>query len=167
LRARRFSVAVLLAALTVVLAPAAAGAAPTVIRTGGPSAPGDAKVAIVASERNLGGKRFRVIRGGRVVLRGRLRPATGSSRPWAHAYRADLSRVRRPGAYRVRAGGVTSRPWRVGRAGSSGLISRALNFFNANRDGNEPSRTHGPSHLNDALIQGGPHAGKRVDLTGG
>ena len=37
-----------------------ANATPTVIRTGGPSAPFDAKVAVVASERNLGGARFRV-----------------------------------------------------------------------------------------------------------
>ncbi len=156
------------AALAIALTPAAAGATPTVIRVGGPSAPGDAKVAIVASERNLGGRPFSVIRDGSVVLRGRLRPAPGSSRPWAHAYRANLSRVEQIGRYRVRAAGETSRPWRVVGANTRrGLFSKLQNFFNANRDGSERSRQHGPSHLNDAVIAGGPHAGERVDLTGG
>ncbi len=42
-----------------------------------------------------------------------------------------------------------------------------MNFFASNSDGNEPSPIHGPSHLNDATIKGGPHDGKHVDLTGG
>ncbi len=49
-------------ALTIALAttttaaavPATAPATPTVVRAGGPSAPDEAKVAVVASERNLG-----------------------------------------------------------------------------------------------------------------
>ena len=51
--------------------------------------------------------------------------------------------------------------------GSSGLIGLVLNFFRSNRDGNEPSPIHGPSHLNDATIKGGPHDGEHVDMTGG
>jgi len=156
-----------LAALAVAFTPATAGAAPTVIRVGGPSAPKDAKVAIVASERSLSGRPFTVLREGRVVMRGRLRPAPGSSRPWAHAYRANLSRIRQKGRYRVRAAGETSRPWRVGTHREQTLFKRLQNFFNTNRDGASPSRHHGPSHLNDAVIQGGPHAGEHVDLTGG
>ena len=134
------------------------------IRTGGPSEPGEARVAIVASERNLAGALFRVLRENRVLLHGQLRRAPGSSAPWAHAYRADWSVLREPGTYRLLAAGVTSRPWRVGR---SPLILRLLGIFRSNRDGNEPAILHGPSHLNDAVVRGGPHDGRLVDLTGG
>jgi hypothetical protein len=167
--ARRARVAGITAALAAAcLLPAApAAAAPTVIRTGGPSAPAEAKVAIVASERNLAGRRFTVRRGNRVVLRGRLAPAAGSSAPWRHAYRADLSRLRSPGSYRVGVAGVRSRPWQVRRGGSGPIIARILRYFQTNRDGNEPALLHGPAHLNDAEIEGGPRDGQRVDLTGG
>jgi len=156
-------------ALAILLAPAGAGAAPTVIRTGGPSLPGDAKVAIVASDRNLRGRPFAVLSMGEVVLRGRLRPAPGSSRPWAHAYRADISAIRSDGRYRVRAGGKTSRPWRVTstRATRQRQFNRLQNFFNANRDGYEGSRQHSLSHRNDAVIEGGPWDGEPIDMTGG
>jgi hypothetical protein len=51
--------------------------------------------------------------------------------------------------------------------GSAQLIGLLLNFFRSNRDGNEPSPIHAPSHLNDATIKGGPHDSQPVDLTGG
>ena len=149
------------------LAPAAVVATPTQIRVGGPSAPGDAKVAIVAAEGNLQGALFRVERGDDTVLNGQLRRAAGSSAPWRHAYRADFSSIRTPGVYRIRAAGKLSRPWRVRAGGSSILIPRLLRFFRTNRDGNEPALLHAPSHLNDAVVAGGVHDGAAVDLTGG
>src|SRR3954452_23944965 len=85
---------------------ALAQATPTVVRVGGPSDTGDSKIAIVGSERSLKGARFRVTLGDRTVLRGKLRAARGSAAPWAHAYRADVSALRDPGSYRVRAGGA-------------------------------------------------------------
>ena len=142
-------------------------ATPTVIRVGGPSAPGDAKIAIVASDRNLGGEAFRVSAGNQTVLRGRLRAAAGTSAPWKHAFEADLSSLRRPGSYRIHAGGVSSGPWRVTAAGSSSLIPLVLRFFRTQRDGNEPALLHGPSHLHDAEVLFGPHKGQRIDMTGG
>ena len=42
-----------------------------------------------------------------------------------------------------------------------------LRFFSAQNDGQEPSPLHGPSHLNDPVIDGGPFDGQRFDLTGG
>jgi endoglucanase len=146
---------------------AARAKAPTVIRVGGPSAPADAKVAIVAADFDLRGALFRVERGDRTVLNGQLTPAAGSAAPWRHAYRADLSGIRRHGVYRVRAAGVVSRPWRVRPGGSSRLIARLLRYFRTNRDGEVPALLHGPSHLNDAVVRGGSHAGAAVDLTGG
>ena len=146
---------------------AVAQAAPTVIRVGGPSDMADSKIAIVASDRNLKGARFQVMQGTRTVLRGKLRTASGSSAPWAHAYRADLSALHDPGSYRVRAGGVVSRPWLVQTGGSRSVVPLLLSFFAGNRDGNEPSPLHGPSHLNDAVVSGGAHDGEHIDMTGG
>jgi endoglucanase len=144
-----------------------AHATPTVVRVGGPSDMAESKIAVVASDRNLKGARFVVTQGTRTVLRGRLRSAHGSPAPWAHAYRADLSALQKPGSYRVRAGGTVSRPWLVQAGGSRSLVPLLLRFFAGNRDGNEPSPLHGPSHLNDAVVAGGTHDGERIDMTGG
>jgi endoglucanase len=154
-------------ALGALVPAAAATPPPATIRSGGPSAPGEAKVAIVAGPESLRGSRFQVYRGHRVVLRGRLRPARGGAAPWPAAFRADLSRIRAPGAYRVHAAGRVSRPWRIARRGSSELVPRILGFFRANRDGLEPSPLHGPAHLNDATVVAGAYGGQDFDLSGG
>jgi hypothetical protein len=139
----------------------------TVIRTGGPSAPDDAKIAIVASDGNLRGAAFHVTQGSRTVLNGRLRPAAGTSAPWRYAFEADLSSLRRAGTYRVHVDGAASRPWQVTAEGSSNLIPLVLRFFRTQRDGSEAALLHGPSHLNDAVVLLGPHKGERIDMTGG
>jgi hypothetical protein len=154
-------------ALAACVLAAPALAAPTVIRVGGPSDPAESKVAIVGSDRSLRGARFQVLAGKRVVLSGRLSAARGSASPWAHAYRADLSALRTPGSYRVRAAGTLSRSWVVRDGGSKSVIPVLLQFFAGNRDGNEPSPLHGPSHLHDAVVKDGAHAGEAVDMTGG
>ena len=94
-------------------------APPDVIRTGGPSDARDAKRAVVLSSRSLVGRSFTVTSAsGRVVLRGRLRRARGSARPWRRAAVADLSAVRAPGTYRVRVAGRTA-SWIVVRDGEA------------------------------------------------
>ncbi|HET9025768.1 MAG TPA: glycoside hydrolase family 9 protein [Burkholderiaceae bacterium] len=160
-------VALASAALALTAAPATA-APPSVIRTGGPSAPGDAKVAIVASAQSLAGKRFRVLdASGAVVLSGKLVRAPGVAAPWRRAAQADLSAVTTPGSYRIAVGRLRSRPWVVDERGSADAIAAMLQFFAANSDGDEPSPVHGPSHLNDAMVASGPYGGQRFDLTGG
>jgi endoglucanase len=161
------SISLTVAAVVALMSAAPAAATPPVVRSGGPSDPGEAKVAIVASDGALSGARFRVSAAGRTVLLGRLGRARGSSAPWTHAYHADLSRLRRPGRYRVHAAGAVSRPWVVRSGGSRGLVSLLLRFFRSNRDGDEPALLHAPSHLNDAVIRGGAHAGQHFDITGG
>ncbi len=158
-----------LAAATTLLAAAGAGAAKPAIRVGGPSAPGESKVAIVGSDRSLAGRKFAVRDGGRTVLRGRLRSADGRPAPWRHAYRADLSRIREPGSYTVVAGGLRSRPWRVRAGGSAPAIDAMLGYFDANRDGDEPTSFHDPSHLHDAVVHpdAPSHGGEAIDMTGG
>jgi endoglucanase len=157
-----------LALLSLALAIAAGpveGAAAVAIRTGGPSAPDEAKVAIVVGGSALAGSRFEVLRAGRTVMRGRLLAAAGSAAPWPRAYRADLTRLHRPGSYRVEAAGRLSRPWRISPQGSAGLIPHILRFFETNRDGALPALLHGPAHLNDAVVAGSGEL--HVDLTGG
>jgi len=153
--------------VTTACAPAQA-APPAAIRVGGPSAPADAKVAVVGSAQRLAGRRFVVVStSGRVVLRGRLRAAGGSAAPWRRAFAADLSRLRRPGIYRVKAAGLTSRGWTIAARPSSTPVRTILRSFAANADGREASPAHGPAHLNDAVVASGPYAGRRFDLTGG
>lgn len=158
----------LAAAGVAVAAQAASAAAPPAIRVGGPSAPADAKVALVGSNADLRGRPFRVLDGGgRVVLRGALKAAPGSPAPWRRLAQADLSRLRTPGSYRVRAAGLSSRPWVVRAGAQRAPVAAILGYFAANADGGERSPAHGPAHLNDAVIASGPHAGQKFDLTGG
>ena len=177
----RFSIRIgagtaVVAALALCAGPTTAtGAPPNAIRVGGPSAPGERKVAIVGSSHALAGKRYVVLRDGTgSVGEGRLQAAPGKPAPapnrgggfsMAHAYSAPLPSGLTPGTYRVRvpALGRTSRGWIVRSAGSGNAIDRILEFFAANRDGNEPSPIHAPSHLHDATVTGGPHDGERLD----
>lgn len=140
------------------------------VRVGGPSAPSEAKVAIVAGPGSLRGDRFTVRdAAGQVVLRGRLRRAPGRPAPWDHAFAADLSAVREPGRFRVRVGGLRSRPWVVATDAERPAIDAILGYFRANRDGLEPSPIHGPAHLADAVVHPDSPvlAGQPIDMTGG
>lgn len=150
--------------------PGASAAPPDTIRTGGPSSPADAKVAFVGSRVSKVGRPFRVVSSsGQVVLTGRLTAATGSPAPWRRAAIADLSAVRKPGRYTVRVGALSGRAWKVRSRASSEGVTTILRYFDANRDGDEPSAAHGPVHQNDAaaLVTGGPHGGQPVDVAGG
>lgn len=165
---RSRAIAVTAGTLVFGLAASASAAPPDVIRTGGPSDPHDAKVAVVATSANVVGDRFAVADArGHVVLRGRLRRARGSASPWRHAALADLSRVTRPGRYRVRAAAEASRTWIVDSRAKSRLVRRMLRLFAVNSDGSEPNPVFGPSHLRDAIVKGGPLNRRRIDLTGG
>jgi endoglucanase len=156
-----------LAVLAMLAAAAApAPALPTTIRAGRLADRGEPKVAVVASDRKLAGRRFTVRGRSKVAATGRLKPAAGSAAPWRHAYLADLSSVHTPGRYHVYAAGAVSRAVLVKNVGG-GPIRTVLDFFRANSDGSEPSPIHAPSHLHDAVIKGGSHDGEHADLTGG
>ncbi|WP_354698214.1 Xyloglucan-specific endo-beta-1,4-glucanase BoGH9A [Paraconexibacter sp. AEG42_29] len=159
--------------LTGAVAPSGASAAavpPDAIRVGGPSSPADAKLAFVGSRVSKVGRAFRVTDArGRVVLTGRLTAATGTAAPWKRGAIADLSSLRTPGRYVVRVGALSGRPWTVRSRASSEGVTTILRYFDANRDGDEPSATHRPAHRNDAaaIVAGGPHDGERIDVAGG
>jgi endoglucanase len=168
----------LVAGCAALLVPAAtASATPTVVRTGGPSRPADPKIAIVGTDQPLAGEHFRVVRPahpGKAVMRGRLAPVHGSPAPWKHAYKANLTKLRKPGEYEVLVAGERSRPWVVRRSGSADAIDTVLHFLRANSDGYEKARLHGPAHLNDAklgpgegLAGSGLSAGEHINMRGG
>jgi hypothetical protein len=137
-------------------------AAKTYIRTGGPSAPADTKIAVVMSDRDLADAKFEVVGDdGRVVLDGTLRDA-GAWGHWEHLGLADFSSVHAPGTYVVHAVGAKSHTWDVRDDTATDAITAMLRGFAAQHDGNEPSPLHGPAHLKDALLDG-----KHIDLTGG
>jgi hypothetical protein len=164
----RIALAVAVSALMAAPGSALAAAPPDVIRTGGPSRPGDAKIAVVATARSLAGRQFRVLApSGALVLRGKLVRARGTASPWRRAATADLTAITAPGDYTVAVGRLRSRPWQVADDAPQAAIATVLEFFAANSDGNEPSPVHRPSHLNDAVVASGPHAGQHFDLTGG
>jgi endoglucanase len=144
--------------VTAVLAASVPG---PVVRTGGPSAATDPKVAIEASQKVLAGKQFKVLNArGKTVAKGKLKAVKGAAAPWKHAAAADWSKVTRPGSYRIKAGGATSRPWQVT---SASAIGELLRVYAVNADGNEPNPVFGPAHLNDATLKGGG----KIDLVGG
>jgi len=157
----------LAASALIAVEPAGAAGPPNALRTGGPSAPGDAKIAVLGSSTNRAGQPFTVSDANkRVVYTGTLQAAANPA-PWAYAALANFSAVTAPGRYRIKAGGKRSQVWEV-RAGASRLpIPTLLRFFNTNRDGSEASLGHPSAHLHDAVVASGPSAGQQRNLTGG
>jgi endoglucanase len=147
--------------------PAGAAGAPNVLRTGGPSAPGDAKIAVLGTSTTKAGQPFTVVNASnQVVYTGTLQAAPNPG-PWAHVALANFSALTTPGQYRVLAGGRKSAVWEI-RAGASRVpIPTLLRFFITNRDGSEPSLDHPAAHLHDAVVASGPSAGQQRNLTGG
>ena len=75
----------------------------------------------------------------------------------------DFSEVETPGSYVLRAGGVTTRPFRIGGDVWTGTIWKTLNFFYGNRCGFDVPGSHGVDHL-DWLAA---HGDQRVTMSGG
>lgn len=117
---------------------------------------GATKTAYLMTAKAKPGERFTVVDGhGRPVLGGRIAASTGR---WSAAYGAvqpiDLSRLDRPGSYRIRAAGATSPVFRVATARTlfGPLVDDTVTFFQVQRDGGDvvPGLLHRkPSHLAD------------------
>lgn len=75
----------------------------------------------------------------------------------------DFSEVRRPGVYRVRAGGAGTRPFRIDADVWRGTIRKAVNFFYAERCGFEIPGSHDACHRDWQA----EHAGRRIVVNGG
>ncbi|MCG5219312.1 glycoside hydrolase family 9 protein [Streptosporangium soli] len=135
-----------LALLATMNAPAHAGAAPGLVRVDQVGYwPGETKHAYLMTSGRAG--RFTVVdRRGRVVLTGRAGPDRGvwNSR-YPHVHDLDLTRLRTPGRYRIKAGGATSAEFAI--APTRTPAADMLGFFGLQRDGADATRK--PSHLND------------------
>jgi hypothetical protein len=124
------------------------------------------------------GTRFEVVdQRGRRVLTGQAGPDTGSwNATYQHVYRLDLSKLRRPGSYRVQVAGVPASP--VFEVGSEqrlleGTKDKGVDFFTEQRDGANVvagSLDRKPAHLTDraaAVYDWPTFAGPDTDQTVG
>ncbi|NRQ34195.1 hypothetical protein HII36_20410 [Nonomuraea sp. NN258] len=104
-------------------------------------APGEAKHAYLMTTGAAAGARFKVLdRYGRVVLNGRAGHDLGAwNAAYPHVYDLDLSRLRKPGRYRVTSAGLTSPPFEIAPGSPAPAI---MTFFRGQRDG-------GARHRND------------------
>ena len=75
----------------------------------------------------------------------------------------DFSEVRTPGTYRIRAGSVQSRRFRIGRDVWKRTIWKAINFFYVERCGDAIPGVHAVCHKDWQ----GEHKGKRIVINGG
>ena len=77
--------------------------------------------------------------------------------------RLDFSALRAPGTYVLRAGDVTTRPFRVGRDVWTRTVWEVLNFFYAERCGFPVPGVHGVDHVDWFAT----HGAERVTMSGG
>ena len=107
--------------------------------------PGESKHAYLMTRGGAG--RFTVVdRRGRVVLTGRAGRDRGAwNSRYPHVYDLDLTRLRTPGRYRVKAGGATSAEFGI--APAQNPAAKVLGFLGLQRDGADAPRE--PSHRND------------------
>ena len=97
---------------------------------------------------------------GQVVLRGS--PEAVGTRLGAFQ-QLDFSAVNEPGTYVIRAGGLTTRPFRIGRDVWEETIWKALNFFYGERCGFAVPGSHGVDHLDWFAT----HGEERIPMAGG
>jgi hypothetical protein len=104
-------------------------------------APGEAKHAYLMTRGRAPGARFAVVdHTGRAVLTGAAGRDLGSwNAAYGHVYDLDLSRLRRPGTYRVTSGGLSSPAFRIA---PEPPVREIVGFFRGQRDG-------GTRHRND------------------
>jgi hypothetical protein len=97
---------------------------------------------------------------GEVVLR---RPVASVVAPTGTYQRLDFSDVRTAGSYVLRAGGVTSKPFRIGDDNWKSSIWKTLNFYYGNRCGFDVPGVHGIDHLDWFATLGD----QRITMSGG
>ena len=97
---------------------------------------------------------------GEVVLQ---RPVRRTSSRIGEFQTMDFSDVRRPGTYVLRAGGASTRPFRIAPDVWTGTIWKTLNFFYGNRCGYDVPGVHGVDHLDWFAT----HGDARLTMSGG
>jgi hypothetical protein len=97
---------------------------------------------------------------GRVVL---TKPIKKLTSPIGNFQLLDFTEVRKPGTYILKAGKITTRPFRIGDDVYERTIWKALNFFYAERCGMEIPGVHGNEHQDWICV----HGDKRMVINGG
>ncbi|HEY0997759.1 MAG TPA: glycoside hydrolase family 9 protein [Gemmatimonadaceae bacterium] len=123
---------------------------------------GSSKTAVAAG---LDASRFELVRVGDnalgdVVLRA---PVTTVRARNGEFQEMDFSRVNAPGRYLLRAGSVTTEPFRIGGDVWEASVWKTLNFFYGNRCGFPVPGVHGIDHLDWFAT----HEGARITMSGG
>lgn len=95
-----------------------------------------------------------------VVLR---KPAMVEHTRLGEFARMDFSEINAPGSYAIRAGGTTTRPFRIGADAWDESIWATLNFFYGERCGYAVPGSHGVDHLDWFAT----HGDQRVTMAGG
>jgi hypothetical protein len=121
--------------------------------------PGSTKTAMAS---NLDAREFSVAEQGtgKVVLTKAVQQQTT---PLGNYSVLDFSEVQAPGEYVLRAGDVTTRPFKIGQDAWRESIWKAINFMYTERCGTEIPGIHGICHLDDYVI----HGNKRIIINGG
>ena len=125
--------------------------------------PGASKTAVAAGLDTAGGFQLMRVDGtafGETVLRGPLRAVRATHGEFQEM---DFSAVRAPGSYVLRAGDVTTRPFRIGDDAWDASIWKSLNFLYGNRCGYDVPGIHGVDHLDWFATRGD----QRITLSGG
>lgn len=133
--------------------------------------PGDIKVAFVITNSNLAGQSFYLKSGSAIVYTAAVGADRGTYSAYSHLYELDFSNYNVPGTYTLQVSTYTSSPFKIGQGASvySPILDSTMHYFRFQRCGNtvgaEPG--YGNCHFDDAIAEGGPLSGKRIDAVGG
>ena len=129
--------------------------------------PDGPKVAVVCSIEEEEVDSFSVVdEDGSVALEGPAERAPGFG-PCAVTHRLDFSSLRRPGTYRLSAGGVTSRRVRVAADAYAGAADTLLMYMRQQRSGYNPLFMDSVHHRTDGILVDHPRAGEFIPVAGG
>ncbi len=126
-------------------------------------------MAIVCCKRPLLQREFTLInKNSQVLLSDTLSSDLGEYLAFPHHYRADFSKFRKQGYYRLRVGEVSSPPFAIDLRAYHDLPDSLLRFFEVQRCGSTAPLLHQPCHLKDVTqMVGSQGTTLGLDLTGG
>ncbi len=128
----------------------------------------DSKNAVIMSTELLKDLNYRIIGiSGQIVHQGRLIRLIDPVCSY-YLYSLDFSKIFKPGQFNIAIGSDISPPVNIGNGLYKPEISKALDFFKAQRCGNTSPSFHKSCHLSDAtILVSGPDEGQALNLTGG
>jgi len=130
--------------------------------------PAARKVAVACSTAPRRIESFTVVdSAGRVVLGPRPAVASGAFAGCAETHRLDFSALRRPGAYRVVAGGATSPAFRVGAGVYDGAADTLLAYMRQQRSGFNPYFKDSVHRKDGIVVDDTAREGRFVPVSGG